>query len=93
MRERKRKLHWAIAEHLEATSAARPAEQFGRLAHHYTEAGLTEQAVDYWRRAGHRAIERSANAEAGANWRRYRCVRRNTDAAHEDYQDPPRLSW
>ena len=93
MRERKRKLHRTIAEHLEATSAARPAEQFGRLAHHYTEAGFTEHAVDYWRQAGQRAIERSANAEAIANWRRYRCVRWNTDAAPEDYQDPPRPSW
>jgi hypothetical protein len=65
--ERNLKLHRVIAEHLEATSAARPAEQFGLLAHHYTEAGLTEQAVDYWRRAGHRAIERSANARRAPN--------------------------
>ena len=35
----------------------------------------------------------SANAEAVANWRRYRCVRRNTDAAYEDYQDPSHPSW
>jgi len=34
------------------------------LAHHYTEAGLGEQAVEYWQRAGARASERSANAEA-----------------------------
>ncbi len=65
MGERKRKLHRAIAEHLEATSAARPAEQFGRLAHHYTEAGLTEQAVDYWRRAGQRAIEQLGERRGG----------------------------
>ncbi len=39
-------------------------EQFERLAHHYTEAGLAEQAIGYWREAGQRAIERSANAEA-----------------------------
>jgi len=67
LRERRRNLHRAIAEHLEAASAARPSEQFERLAHHYTEAGLTEQAVDYWRRSGLRAIERSANTEAVAN--------------------------
>ncbi len=65
MGERKLKLHRAIAEHLEATSAARPAEQFGRLAHHYTEAGLTEQAVDYWRRAGQRAIEQLGERRGG----------------------------
>jgi len=34
------------------------------LAHHYTEAGLTEQAVPYWYKAGQRASERSAHMEA-----------------------------
>jgi class 3 adenylate cyclase/tetratricopeptide (TPR) repeat protein len=34
------------------------------LAHHYTEAGLSGPAVGYWRRAGQRAIERSAYVEA-----------------------------
>ena len=65
--ERRREFHRAIAEHLEAASAGRPSEHLERLAHHYTEAGLTEQAVDYWRRAGQRAIERSANTEAISN--------------------------
>jgi predicted ATPase/class 3 adenylate cyclase len=34
------------------------------VAHHYTEAGLSMQAVDYWQRAGQHAIERSAHREA-----------------------------
>jgi len=34
------------------------------LAHHYTEAGLGRQAIPYWQRAGERATERSAHAEA-----------------------------
>ena len=34
------------------------------LAHHYTEAGLGEQAIPYWQRAGQRATQRSANVEA-----------------------------
>jgi predicted ATPase len=34
------------------------------LAHHSTEAGLTEQAVHYWYQAGQRAIQRSAHTEA-----------------------------
>jgi len=34
------------------------------LAHHYTEAGLTEKAVAYWQRAGQQASERSAHLEA-----------------------------
>src|SRR5262249_12864447 len=34
------------------------------LAHHYTEAGLIEQAIPYWQQAGERAVQRSANVEA-----------------------------
>jgi class 3 adenylate cyclase/predicted ATPase len=34
------------------------------VAHHYTEAGLTEQSIAYWYKAGQRAIERSAHVEA-----------------------------
>jgi predicted ATPase/class 3 adenylate cyclase len=34
------------------------------LAHHYTEGGLITRAVSYWRQAGQRALEGSANAEA-----------------------------
>jgi predicted ATPase/class 3 adenylate cyclase len=34
------------------------------IAHHYSEAGHTEQALRYWHRAGRRAALRGANAEA-----------------------------
>jgi class 3 adenylate cyclase/tetratricopeptide (TPR) repeat protein len=34
------------------------------VAHHYTEAGLPEQALPYWQRAGEQAVQRSVNAEA-----------------------------
>src|SRR5262249_30030385 len=34
------------------------------VAHHYTEAGLSEQAVRYWQHAGECAIQRSAHVEA-----------------------------
>ena len=37
------------------------------LAHHYTEAGLTEPAIHYWQQAGERAKERSAYVEAVAH--------------------------
>ncbi|MGH8072246.1 MAG: ATP-binding protein, partial [Candidatus Entotheonellia bacterium] len=37
------------------------------LAHHYTEAGLAEQAVGYWQRAGERSTARSAYVEAVAH--------------------------
>ncbi|MBI3798578.1 MAG: AAA family ATPase [Deltaproteobacteria bacterium] len=38
------------------------------LAHHYTEAGLIEQALPYWQQAGERATRRSANVEAIAHF-------------------------
>ena len=34
------------------------------LAHHYTEAGCTAQALAYWQQAGQQAKERSAHVEA-----------------------------
>lgn len=34
------------------------------LAHHYTEAGLASRAIDYWQKAGQKAVERSAHVEA-----------------------------
>ena len=34
------------------------------LAHHYTEAGRIEEAIDYWLKAGQRAMQRSAHVEA-----------------------------
>ncbi|MBI3799401.1 MAG: hypothetical protein HY268_20845 [Deltaproteobacteria bacterium] len=37
------------------------------VAHHYTEAGLIEQALPYWQRAGERASQRSAYVEAVAH--------------------------
>ncbi|MBI3303724.1 MAG: AAA family ATPase, partial [Deltaproteobacteria bacterium] len=37
------------------------------VAHHYTEAGLIEQALPYWQKAGERASQRSAYVEAVAH--------------------------
>ena len=39
------------------------------VAHHYTEAGATEQAVAYWFKAGRRAARQSAHPEAIAHLR------------------------
>ena len=40
------------------------------MAHHFTEAGLVEPAVDYWLKAGQHAARRSADAEALNHLRR-----------------------
>jgi class 3 adenylate cyclase/predicted ATPase len=70
LRARRRQLHEAIAAALEREFPETVATQPELLAHHCTEAGLTEQAVQYWRRAGEHALERSANLEAIAHFTR-----------------------
>src|SRR5262245_51411435 len=56
--------HQHIAQVLEARFPELCETQPELLAHHYTEAGLLEQALPYWQRAGERALQRSANVEA-----------------------------
>jgi predicted ATPase len=67
LRARRRHLHEAIAAALEREFPETVATQPELLAYHCTDAGLTEQAVQYWRYAGERALARSANPEAIAH--------------------------
>ena len=67
LRVRRQQLHAAIAAALEREFPEIVAAQPELLAHHCTEAGLTQQAVDNWRRAGERAVEGSASLEAIAH--------------------------
>jgi class 3 adenylate cyclase/predicted ATPase len=60
---RRQHLHRRIADALVERFAKTSGTQPELVAHHYTEAGLADQAVDYWQRAGQRAVERSANLE------------------------------
>ena len=69
LRSTRQQYHQRIAQALEAQFPARAETQPELLAHHYTEAGLSAQAVDYWQRAGQQAIQRSANVEAIAHLR------------------------
>jgi predicted ATPase/class 3 adenylate cyclase len=55
----------ALVERFPDEAEARPE----RVAQHYTAAGLLEQAVDAWTRAGRRAVERSAGHEAASHLR------------------------
>jgi predicted ATPase/class 3 adenylate cyclase len=64
LKSTRQQYHQRIAQVLEAQFAEIAESQPELVAHHYTEAGLHAQAVGYWQRAGQRAIERSANAEA-----------------------------
>jgi predicted ATPase len=56
--------HQRIAQVLKAQFPETTAGQPELIAHHYTEAGLTEQAVYYWHQAGQSAAKRSAHVEA-----------------------------
>jgi len=49
-----------LAERFQETAETEPE----LLAHHYTDAGLTAQAIPYWQKAGQRAMGRSAYEEA-----------------------------
>ncbi|WOH67988.1 adenylate/guanylate cyclase domain-containing protein [Bradyrhizobium sp. BWA-3-5] len=69
VRAKRQRLHARIAAALEQHFSETAQAQPELLAHHFTEAGLAESAVDYWRRAGQRAIARSAMAEALAQLR------------------------
>ena len=64
LRARRQQLHAAIAAALEQEFPDIVAIQPELLAHHFAEAGLAEQAIRYWYRAGERSIERSAHLEA-----------------------------
>jgi len=57
-------LHRQIAQVLEQRFKETVETQPELLAHHYTEAGLTAQAIPYWQQAGQKAVQRSANPEA-----------------------------
>src|SRR5262249_55382410 len=57
---RRRQLHARIAEVLAQNFDAQPE----LVARHYTEAGVSEDAVRWWRRAAEHALRRSAALEA-----------------------------
>jgi class 3 adenylate cyclase len=67
LRSTRKQYHQRIAHVLEARFPEIVGMQPELLAHHYTEAGLGRQAIDYWQRAGQRASERSAYVEAIAH--------------------------
>ena len=66
LRSRRQVLHRRVAETLRDKFAAKIAVEPELLAHHFTEAGLTEAAIEWWGKAGQLSLERSALAEASA---------------------------
>ncbi len=64
LKSTRQQYHQQIAQALQEQFSETREAQPELLAHHYTEADLVAQAIPYWQKAGQRAIERSANAEA-----------------------------
>jgi len=67
LRSTRQQYHQRTAQVLETRFPETGETQPELLAHHYTEAGLGAQAIPYWQRAGQKAIQRSAHAEAIAH--------------------------
>jgi class 3 adenylate cyclase/predicted ATPase len=67
LRGKRQELHARIVGALEARFPQLLESQPEVLAHHLTAAGLSERAVEFWRRAGERAAKSSANLEAVAH--------------------------
>jgi class 3 adenylate cyclase/predicted ATPase len=70
LREPRRSLHARIAEAIESQFAETAESRPEILARHCTEAGLIEKAAGLWGNAGQRSLERSALAEAAAQFTR-----------------------
>jgi predicted ATPase len=66
LRSRRKALHRRAAEVLR-DSPARAAAQPEAIAHHFTQAGLDDLAIEWWGKAGDQALRRSAFQEAIAH--------------------------
>ncbi len=64
LKSTRQQYHTQIAKVLEERFPDIKANQPEVLAHHYTEASLTQQAILYWQQAGQRVLQRSAYKEA-----------------------------
>jgi predicted ATPase len=67
LKSRRHVLHRRVAEILRDRFAAMAAAEPEVLAHHFTQAGLTDAAIEWWGKAGDQALRRSAFQEAIAH--------------------------
>ena len=67
LKSRRQILHRRIAETLRDRFADRAAAEPEVLAHHFTQAGMTDAAIEWWGKAGDQALRRSAFQEAIAH--------------------------
>nr|MDJ0863842.1 hypothetical protein [Gammaproteobacteria bacterium] len=67
LRRKRREYHRQVAKALVERFPDLVETQPELPAHHYTEAGMTQEAIGYWQWAGERAMRRSAHVEAIAH--------------------------
>lgn len=67
LKSRRQHLHRLAAEILRDRFGDAAAAEPEMLAHHFTQAGITEEAIEWWGRAGDQALRRSAFQEALAH--------------------------
>ena len=70
LKSRRQSLHRRTGEVLRDQFAATAAAEPELLAHHFTQAGLTEAAVEWWGKAGRRSLARSALLEGAEQLKR-----------------------
>ncbi len=70
LRSRRRELHARIGAVLQERFPETAEQQPALLAYHFSEAGLVEEAVAYWGKAGRRSAGRSAMAETAAQFQK-----------------------
>jgi predicted ATPase len=70
LKSRRQALHRRTAEILRGRFADTAAAEPALLAHHFTQAGLTEVAIEWWRTAGQRSLARSALPEGAEQLKR-----------------------
>jgi predicted ATPase/class 3 adenylate cyclase len=68
LKNTRRRYHRKIAEVLAEQFFELATAQPEIIAHHYSEAGLGNEAISYWQQAGQHAVERFANKEAIAHF-------------------------
>ena len=66
LKSRRQLLHRRVGETLRDQFAGTAAAEPELLAHHFSQAGMTEAAIEWWGKAGQRSVERSALVEAVA---------------------------
>ena len=64
LKSRRQVWHRRVAEELRDNITASAAPEPELLAHHFNQAGMTEEAIEWWGKAGLQSLERSALVEA-----------------------------